>query len=239
MRGKVLDRQIFLIKCRITPAYAGKSSTLDRIRLSRLGSPPPMRGKDFQPCYPCGGIGITPAYAGKSFCVSGVEVRKRDHPRLCGEKETTNTSSMTTTGITPTYAGKREVIYGFKHVLQDHPRLCGEKIWNIKASCGKWGSPPPMRGKARKRPTGKRLEGITPAYAGKRVMLSPDPVLLRDHPRLCGEKCTQKSLILYVIGSPPPMRGKVCILLPAGANHRITPAYAGKRRCISHGRRSI
>ena len=25
-----------------------------------------------------------------------------------------------------------------------------------------------MRGKARKRPTGKRLEGITPAYAGKR-----------------------------------------------------------------------
>ena len=65
MRGKVLDRQIFPIIRRITPAYAGKRylplekscKTWDHPRLcgeksrflffsgSNLGSPPPMRGK--------------------------------------------------------------------------------------------------------------------------------------------------------------------------------------------------
>ena len=65
MRGKVLDRQIFPIIRRITPAYAGKSKALllnfidlkDHPRLCGEkymidtkkspweGSPPPMRGK--------------------------------------------------------------------------------------------------------------------------------------------------------------------------------------------------
>ena len=66
MRGKVLDRQIFPIIRRITPAYAGKSKisyllqpdaedhprlcgeklVLRWAALSQPGSPPPMRGKD-------------------------------------------------------------------------------------------------------------------------------------------------------------------------------------------------
>ena len=52
--------------------------------------------------------------------------------------------------------------------LADHPRLCGEKSY-----CKPWaffnvGSPPPMRGKARKSELGTFGTGITPAYAGKR-----------------------------------------------------------------------
>ena len=53
--------------------------------------------------------------------------------------------------------------------------------------------------------------------------------LVRDHPRLCGEKCSKTCSEKAYVGSPPPMRGKVSILSPPNYNTRITPAYAGKR----------
>ena len=73
-------------------------------------------------------------------------------------------------GITPAYAGKscRRL------------RLCQRHQ----------GSPPPMRGK------GKPLSGaalqvrITPAYAGKSLLCHACLFAEQDHPRLCGEKCT-------------------------------------------------
>ena len=33
--------------------------------------------------------------------------------------------------------------------------------------------------------------------------------LMKDHPRLCGEKVTDEGNIVTGEGSPPPMRGKV------------------------------
>ena len=70
--------------------------------------------------------------------------------------------------------------------------------------------------------------GITPAYAGKRVIRSSFHKLFQDHPRLCGEKQHFFYFLVYTGGSPPPMRGKAARFLqflpPAG----ITPAYAGK-----------
>ena len=86
MRGKVLDRQIFPIIRRITPAYAGKRAVpvilyrrdWDHPRLCgekfhrlcfckrHLGSPPPMRGKVAAEDVRLSRIRITPAYAGKS-----------------------------------------------------------------------------------------------------------------------------------------------------------------------------
>ena len=51
--------------------------------------------------------------------------------------------------------------------------------------------------------------GITPAYAGKSEIFELSHNLTKDHPRLCGEKHN---------------------LFPQNRiNHRITPAYAGKR----------
>ena len=56
-----------------------------------------------------------------------------------------------------------------------------------------------------------------------------------DHPRVCGEKSTVLSSAGAAAGSPPRMRGKV----PLGGGEvgpdGITPAYAGKRWCISDG----
>ena len=88
MRGKVIVRVIGVGFGGITPAYAGKSSYCKLWAFFNVGSPPPMRGKEFE-----------------SF-IHLCEVR--DHPRLCGEKDTVSFSSVALYGITPAYAGKRE-----------------------------------------------------------------------------------------------------------------------------------
>ena len=49
MRGKVVIWVAFSCSRRITPAYAGKSDENIPIGRNRLGSPPPMRGKDLYP----------------------------------------------------------------------------------------------------------------------------------------------------------------------------------------------
>ena len=130
--------------------------------------------------------------------------------------------------ITPAYAGKRECGYYIVLSDRDHPRLCGEKDSApvILASFG--GSPPPMRGKALtylQKLVGVR---ITPAYAGKSICKDYCGTTAGDPPRLCGEKFVPVIGISTPIGSPPPMRGKVNVLLQSVVTFGITPAYAGK-----------
>ena len=74
-----------------------------------------------------------------------------------------------------------------------------------------------------------RLFGITPAYAGKSVPVSWRTALLRDHPRVCGEKFPNLLPPAQFLGSPPRMRGKVQLFCTIWAERGITPAYAGKR----------
>ena len=86
MRGKVVEMLGLPLKDGITPAHAGKrpgghgkrKSGGDHPRpcgektfcigksLSTVGSPPPMRGKDYTFLGRSAGAGITPAHAGKS-----------------------------------------------------------------------------------------------------------------------------------------------------------------------------
>ena len=86
-----------------------------------------------------------------------------------------------------------------------------------------------MRGKVFDDPPEPLFDWITPAYAGKsfsRVLLL---WINQDHPRLCGEKNTCTHAGNFIEGSPPPMRGKVAQIIYVETQHRITPAYAGKR----------
>ena len=75
-----------------------------------------------------------------------------------------------------------------EYAIGDHPRLCGEKISPFLALNMVVGSPPPMRGKVINHDRFLFAGGITPAYAGKRLLLVIELVQLWDHPRLCGEK---------------------------------------------------
>ena len=69
---------------------------------------------------------------------------------------------------------------------------------------------------------------ITPAYAGKSLLELVAVVCGRDHPRLCGEKFHKFIFHKLLVGSPPPMRGKVILNHLEPFLRRITPAYAGK-----------
>ena len=71
-------------------------------------------------------------------------------------------------GITPAYAGKRRKTGHQNHDAEDHPRVCGEKEPSADSLILTSGSPPRMRGKAKKERAKVKLERITPAYAGKR-----------------------------------------------------------------------
>ena len=51
---------------------------------------------------------------------------------------------------------------------------------------------------------------------------------MRDHPRVCGEKCCLQGPYLRRLGSPPRVRGKVRLRLTYYTPSGITPACAGK-----------
>ena len=135
-------------------------------------------------------------------------------------------------GITPAYAGKRSGSAEGSGMRQDHPRLCGEKDLLKKIGLIEIGSPPPMRGKVDVQTEDGTPDRITPAYAGKRLRSTDFSDVDKDHPRLCGEKIFLCFVIMALIGSPPPMRGKDQAFQPLYMQHRITPAYAGKRPAL-------
>ena len=130
--------------------------------------------------------------------------------------------------ITPAYAGKRKTARPFPGAAWDHPRLCGEKYVTIISVKAQAGSPPPMRGKVPKNVYRARSTRITPAYAGKSLCLLRQKDDVWDHPRLCGEKMLWGRWNLYILGSPPPMRGKASGTFKSPFSSGITPAYAGK-----------
>ena len=72
--------------------------------------------------------------------------------------------------ITPAYAGKSSRRIYVWPAIKDHPRLCGEKFYKLYVEYDIKGSPPPMRGKACESRCYLSAPGITPAYAGKRIL---------------------------------------------------------------------
>ena len=111
----------------------------------------------------------------------------------------------------------------------DHPRVCGEKSGLPVSVPTRMGSPPRMRGKDVKQAIKIMMQRITPAYAGKSALRFLMRCQKWDHPRVCGEKNAYYKLGQQKPGSPPRMRGKVCIPLWCSVTAGITPAYAGKR----------
>ena len=166
MRGKRREVVCLRQRRRITPAHAGKTSSVieawsqradhpracgenrtksRRGRCSR-GSPPRMRGKRAQ--------------------------YKRVKPRL---------------RITPAHAGKT----GFRGTegggSEDHPRACGENCHQVFEVGLPLGSPPRMRGKLPTTRTEVGYVRITPAHAGKTHKVHWCTKQRQDHPRACGE----------------------------------------------------
>ena len=74
---------------------------------------------------------------------------------------------------------------------------------------------------------------ITPAGAGKTGCDMEILVVVRDHPRGCGENIFLYSKGQFVSGSPPRMRGKLTCSKTLSIRIGITPADAGKTSPLS------
>ncbi len=202
-RASVEDLQRGL---RITPAYAGTTSTrASECSLSRdhprlrgdhipggpddgtsLGSPPLTRGPLVVPLGQLPDLGITPAYAGTTGYGSIRRVGRWDHPRLRGDHE---------------------------------PPACPYP------SCP--GSPPLTRGPLSAIAIQSLLFGITPAYAGTTRIHLLCQSESEDHPRLRGDHPYPIPTRLVIEGSPPLTRGPLLWSVEHIMRARITPAYAG------------
>ena len=150
-------------------------------------------------------------------------------PRVRGKAEVRHERDQEP-GITPACAGKRHCPRFRPGKTRDHPRVCGEKSSLMQMDVGPLGSPPRMRGKGELPKDTKDYFGITPAYAGKRMLYARAVRRDRDHPRVCGEKTAPRHRLHLAKGSPPRMRGKGCYMQELSGETGITPAYAGKSR---------
>ena len=173
VRGKEYELDEMDKSIRITPACAGKSSTLAQKDESGKDHPRVCGEKHPEGAGGSPGGGSPPRVRGKVNM--GGEI-----PEL--------------TGITPACAGKSRHRAPGPGRSEDHPRVCGEKSWSMLASHWPPGSPPRVRGKVRLSVARGRTTGITPACAGKRALGSNPEPENRDHPRVCGEKGFPKKM---------------------------------------------
>ena len=254
MQGKVSAHFRHFPARGITPACAGKSPSSFVLLLPVRDHPRVCgeKGNGATISQKC--VGITPACAGKSFGSFCFLSFRQDHPRVCGEKQAAvalpqpvlgspprmrGKACLTLIirlllGITPAHAGKSLPAVLKCPPTRDHPRVCGEKRRVRSWRALLLGSPPRMRGKVVLSSENPLCRGITPAYAGKRRSIGRLSQPTRDHPRVCGEKCSSVRSASHRRGSPPRVRGKVCDLTIIRVHHGITPAYAGKRLKRSH-----
>ena len=213
------------------------------------GSPPLTRGKVSQKIQIPRAFGITPAHAGKRSCAKKSSRCTRDHPRSRGEKRDLTGGAIMPRGsppltrgkglrrhagvpaggITPAHAGKSEPGLLRHHLAEDHPRSRGEKLSVVGLMQMSWGSPPLTRGKGYDFPHFPCLPRITPAHAGKSIIINVKFTHFRDHPRSRGEKALRADLVYTNLGSPPLTRGKVLRVAAGHLPRGITPAHAGKR----------
>ncbi len=130
--------------------------------------------------------------------------------------------------ITPAGAGKTHLFFRHAGNVQDHPRRCGENSSADSTSSVRKGSPPQVRGKPDTKARRAVVSRITPAGAGKTVLLIVPALFLWDHPRRCGENRTRRNIVKRILGSPPQVRGKQVSALRFSFKYGITPAGAGK-----------
>ncbi len=131
-------------------------------------------------------------------------------------------------GITPACAGRSLRLLSRSGAGGDHPRVCGEKRIRRSRHPAQVGSPPRVRGEAVVARPKPRPAGITPACAGRRALQSLESQVIRDHPRVCGEKTDAAYSSSDFPGSPPRVRGEANIPLFSASMRGITPACAGR-----------
>ena len=145
-------------------------------------------------------------------------------------------------------------MYCTKHVSKwfwDHPRVCGEHPSVKSMELHSTGSSPRVRGTLACACKNRNRRRIIPACAGNIKSEPSTNQVGRDHPRVCGEHLIDRvdnhsdvriipacagniriklTLLAFIQGSSPRVRGTFCAYIPDSWNDRIIPACAGNMR---------
>ena len=150
-----------------------------------------------------------------------------DHPRACGEHRSDADRKIALLGSSPRLRGtpllhhRRRGQCGIIPALAgntasiarpslrrgDHPRACGEHQMVLEQSPYPVGSSPRLRGTRSPPSCSMLMPGIIPALAGNTGNRKPRTVVVRDHPRACGEHTTMRFEVDCDSGSSPRLRG--------------------------------
>ena len=112
--------------------------------------------------------------------------------------------------------------------IRDYPRVRGEDTLLRKNMRRKGGLPPRARGRPHGLEFGGRIEGTTPACAGKTRSGSCPRPRRWDYPRVRGEDCFFAQNSGAVPGLPPRARGRPVTNKAPRLRRGTTPACAGK-----------
>ena len=111
--------------------------------------------------------------------------------------------------ITPACAGKTPSGFSVPGPCEDHPRMCGKDPFSSCIIFPQPGSPPHVRERPRGNNNGGNAPGITPACAGKTVVMVGRVGDDEDHPRMCGKDILTLMLPTKNRGSPPHVRERL------------------------------
>ena len=207
LRGKPPPSNLTPYFFRITPAPAGKTKQIEKLKNSSEDHPRTCGENDKGVCL--------------HKCLRGSPPHLRGKPK-------SKITIIISVGITPAPAGKTHAPVYVLDSMRDHPRTCGENSMRSRAKSTPPGSPPHLRGKPLLSLLFSSILRITPAPAGKTKQWILHRLKHRDHPRTCGENLHGEIVEIVAQGSPPHLRGKPCNADLVANILGITPAPAGK-----------
>ncbi len=136
-------------------------------------------------------------------------------------------------GIIPALAGNTRYCRQYMATVGDHPRACGEHATDANAMLPIKGSSPRLRGTRALLAMSVNRVGIIPALAGNTVDVHRSSLMMRDHPRACGEHHWALRSRSPWTGSSPRLRGTLEFFAHGVFSFGIIPALAGNTLSLS------
>ena len=108
-----------------------------------------------------------------------------------------------------------------------HPRMCGERKVCVDDFIRHGGSSPHVRGTRARQRRGLATFRFIPACAGNATTWPTGRGGSPVHPRMCGERSSQRSIASLNVGSSPHVRGTPACRARPARRRRFIPACAG------------
>ena len=187
VRGKLFSNRVCKALCRLIPACAGKTCSLQMWQIACSAHPRVCGENVSNTRSACASSGSSPRVRGKRPPASRVHARP---------------------GLIPACAGKTSATFSAQTRTRAHPRVCGENFQSCVMSLPAAGSSPRVRGKLLVRARASGASGLIPACAGKTGWGILRGSENRAHPRVCGENSVNDPNASMAFGSSPRVRGK-------------------------------